>query len=1415
MGVLKTYIYELDRLFHPVDEYGKVCYEKHGIQSPIVLTADLELKPKESVPERTLTISLAGAAGTGKSILALHFAAAFLVENPGAFVMYISTDLSHGVAKRQMESFGLGKPGELWEFFERPKNSINLRTVVDLPKVEWGALGDGTFLRSVISPESIIQSSLSTTTVNKTAEPDISSVHFVDFQEGASGDDWLYLEEFLSKLLPLMEKIFPQRKVLLVIDAIEGLDTPGSGELPISRHGRRQRLARLMETTTRNANIVFTLEATEPNLDVDEEFVSDVAIHLNRDQTEHGSRTTLEVKKARGMYVYSGVHELVIRGNRGTTTDEQVNEDDPDLPCNKVLLLPSLSVFEQRLELKSAKDSIAWPDNSVVLEPCNLKFGIPALDEMLSEEGGLGAGGIHLILGEEYTHTSKLITAFLSQGCYRVYELLMVGAKAKLRPDIDLLGREFRKAVIAYLPDVRRQLLSQLIPNSALPQDLFGTGLLFSSGRSVTARSYLNGLIENWNAIFQVQEGDRLDVINAKVDESGVKEVAEVSAMFCTQFLAHKGVRSSLKAPRPFIYRRMPSRPLSKEMVYFIILENMKAAIVQQIIGDYQIGMERTSGPSERPMNPSSFKKLNADIARFCQEFPRLRYPHAWRVRVAFEEISTLLSSIPQEDRETLTAAIVDLCRVTGVTALFTDKQQGGPLGDSAQSSTGVVHARTESAIYTWHVPYGSGSKVAIAKVPPVSREKQVVVRELRGFSESQRLEIDRCLELYLDVIPSHGAELEDLRRVPLTVLLGTEGELWGDRSFETQCADLLRSSLGDSFHLHRPDSSDVLHVESMPGQVLESFVNYSLHAAEPRTVVAMIDEYWSRNTREWFRKGQSRAKDRFLELDAAMVGRLRHQEFDNDVQPIPDEKDERHRRLIPFTWNFGLSLLRMRPWEFAAAKVEEGLANSKAPKDVKVKEVLELARGKFDVLPKVCSLRGTGESLAEVQANSEVAWHEFFAACQYVKRFYSAHDDLQVFEIDAPDSQSLVSFVLEVWMSTVVWFYTKIEHLPSQKRKFGPNDTLQLPNAFTKCLACLSKWDVTGAHRKLLASITNLEKDDFAESKSLFEVIDEGIRYLNVPPPNSMQDAGNVIADSEEADSAVYIFCLYLTLLTLSQVVDFHQWVLDPNTFIFKPRTSTGKAVAGRYWYATASFMLRRESSPGVPNFDPNDPMVPMALPGYFSARGDWHLAVLASSRSIYLGELAIHELSRSKAATIRLQTGVGLPMYNLVRSADRSPERQVRTALPSPFGGKMASFDYGYVKAIAPLRYRADRVSRKIVFPGHEGYFPIYRSEIKGYIQETSLFSKGLTRILVSLSEAHREGKSVDFYDVFEELADRLKGREDLRSIVYGVEATEEETNGESVREGLGRSDTWTIFNDYFSHFRAFLEPHKSRES
>ncbi|MFO1065214.1 MAG: ATPase domain-containing protein [Pirellulales bacterium] len=214
-----------------------------------------------------------------------------------------------------------------------------------------------------------------------------------------------------------------------------------------------------------------------------------------------------------------------------------------------------------------------------------------------------------------------------------------------------------------------------------------------------------------------------------------------------------------------------------------------------------------------------------------------------------------------------------------------------------------------------------------------------------------------------------------------------------------------------------------------------------------------------------------------------------------------------------------------------------------------------------------------------------------------------------------------------------------------------------------------------------------------------------------------------------------------------------------------FTSRPPNLNAVAIRTWFAPA--VLCQEE---------NKSLAPIALPGAFSTRGDWHMAVAKGSRSLGLAHQAFDKLCSREMNIRRMQEGVGLP----VRSIDGISH--LATALHTPRSEirETRAVSYGELLALEPkLRVdtNAQRVSAVPNLWLDRGVFlrGLFRSHIRDFGRDSSEFCDLLRQLLVlvpslspTLPGVFLRGRDLRQKDekVFEQaLQDRLAGNTKVR--------------------------------------------------
>ena len=252
---------------------------------------------------------------------------------------------------------------------------------------------------------------------------------------------------------------------------------------------------------------------------------------------------------------------------------------------------------------------------------------------------------------------------------------------------------------------------------------------------------------------------------------------------------------------------------------------------------------------------------------------------------------------------------------------------------------------------------------------------------------------------------------------------------------------------------------------------------------------------------------------------------------------------------------------------------------------------------------------------------HDRVNWHDFLLACREVARFESARTGTVIPAFDL----SLIS-----------------------------------PESFS-CSVLETASEMSGRIRlNLLREVRERNWGGHRHKIGLLEWLDEGPDFSN---------KYSAWKQGEKIKFQGHWLTLYKTWLMLGETLDLSSLVDPSNPFEFRHREPNVSAVATRQWYKTASATVNLYSA--------SDPPVCTQLPGKYSVRGDWFLAVSKNSRSLRLAHRAIDILGSRRANITRLQMGVGLPVRDILPTDGNEP---YRTCLfkPGPDGeGRTVSYE------------------------------------------------------------------------------------------------------------------------------------------
>lgn len=194
----------------------------------------------------------------------------------------------------------------------------------------------------------------------------------------------------------------------------------------------------------------------------------------------------------------------------------------------------------------------------------------------------------------------------------------------------------------------------------------------------------------------------------------------------------------------------------------------------------------------------------------------------------------------------------------------------------------------------------------------------------------------------------------------------------------------------------------------------------------------------------------------------------------------------------------------------------------------------------------------------------------------------------------------------------------------------------------------------------------------------------------------------------------------LYKTWMLLIEALRYTEFC-SLDSFEFERRLSTPTAIAARHNYSTACEIRDRHL--------PGDSLTPCRLPGMFSVRSDWSLAVARGSRSQRLGHLAIDLLTSARASEARLRHGLGLPLSPDAASELREEDsRSLQTALFCLDDlGRKRHAQYGDLLRLGEQR-------------DPEGFYWLWRSNLSNYASEVRPWQRWLHETLVWLRSIQR---------------------------------------------------------------------------
>lgn len=1310
--VLRFGIHSLDHLLGVSSKQPDARTAPFGIY----LSGQDEKPAKDEVDDDkdafTTSVCIVGPNGTGKSIFGLHMASRYLADCRAAkakeespVVLYISTDFTFNMA------------AEVWRKF-----------ALDLPFLRSDPF-DPVCCRPDAKPEPLISFQRCNPTMLAGDFDPVEkrdSVVFVDIATYTAGDDWGFLHKLLS-LLPMPAAKAPRH--LVVIDAIEGFEAL-AGDLNAfgEQSTRRSRVAQVMRLIAGKCHVVLVVEESNSDERLAEEFVVDTVIRLSNVSTRNYERRVLKIEKVRGQSHIRGWHHYSIRSGDGSTTGGQINPDDP------VVILPANPNNQPKQEEKAERQSYIQVFHSVhrlnrkIMEEKSkareslpdylyAAFGIKYLDNMLGgqhestepvsyenepalpplyyDKRGLPCSSTTALIGDSLTQKSALGKAFLSS-CFSSFPGRLKQLCDWMKNDRDETANE----------QIWRYVYTRvsLLTDSENPGVEDWKGYI-KKGDWPTLWSRLS---EHLKTRLHHMDADQLP---PPWKDSRTGKALTCAAAWLLDYQSGQAIMLSThntdheKLACEFIHRlhsRDKLTELNKEMPGYqtALEEYIRRGTVCRRLEIHNLSSEILIHIVQQVIRHAQRKILTS--AQMQDD--ELRYRRSWPIRLVIDDFSTFRDVIPElrEDPLLLPTLLFHFER-EGITTLIVDTQSGKPDTPIAERFESELRKLVQHNLYTWRVPFYGESRVAITAIPPFSYEYAGIVRELRWETSfppprsplspngpkllpalKEPTTVDPHLEMYT------GLEEGKPQSIPLRAHLYAETPAM-ESYVATENLFLNEMFVPCASGVSADAASVLIGVPAPNYNEFRDFVYLQRDTRLDHTLIFQVDEFWtmpapSRRKRAGAFQSQlpylnaitAEKKDRpDSDVDPYKLFQPRQSEAHEfplrrrhfykkyyndfvDARDWPSQDEDGSQRLIdrvPFIWDFGFLLCRAKAWE--------------SDRTFKFDKKEYTVRQVWDSLKKIGTAKEGGDKITDRPGKNNsaddkikhVSWRIFIEACKKAAEGLSERlsKPVTAFDFAQISPESFSCLILEMWFSEI---YDKLRG--------------------------------------------NGKGDESDELKRIRETLSK--RRLFLPTQNDDAERPPLLL-SELLEK--YWLELYKSWLILIEVLNFSDIVGEATAlnFDFKLRNTDFSAIASRHWYKTAS------QCPD--DIVASEPLVAVRLPGHFSVRGDWSLALSGSSRSIRQGERALDLLSSRRANICRLQLGIGLPTRF---SKDKSSE-SLRTRLISHQRGQ-DNIDYGTLLKIGA---------------GTEGgqaddFFWLWRSSLDDYSHCNRIWHKWLNRVLLS---------------------------------------------------------------------------------
>lgn len=1324
----------------------------------------------------TTSVCIIGPTGTGKSIFGLHMASTYLADcmaekerKPAQeipSILYVSTDLTYNMAQRAWSNFALNypfarsdpffpqiktRPPDLREILLKECNPISLARDFDLLEAEHGnvifvdmasytAGDDWGFLHKLLS--------LLPAPEKETNPRHLVVIDAIEGFEALAGELNAFGEKSTrrSRIAQVMRLIAGKCHALLVVEQSKNHVHDES----LAEEFVADTVIRLDSLSTRNyERRVLKVEKVRGQSHIRGQ-------HHYSIRSGNGSTTGMQVNPDDPRIPAPCLEKDNQAKNGAENESAMASQHDSDaskaskpIPTKEnearqsyVQVFHSVHRISRKIMEETVEERLKLPTTF------HAAFGIKYLDNMLAgeteitgrEEGkpkypgyyydtrGLPCRSITALIGDSLTQKSTLGKAFLSR-CFSRFDkrleemaLLLKGSRGNARVIDDIWSR------------IRHKVF--LLSETSNPM----TADWEEKSRDCLMEGRLDDVIKRLEKIVGAQSiilkedrdkwGDSDDQLLTGFAGWLLDYQTGVAVMLVTHNTHHEELARQFIS---WLYSESDLRDLNRRNPGFreALRNYIKGGTICRRLEIHSLSSEVLVHIVKQAVHAGQRRILTA---LEIQE-PVLRYNRSWPVRVVIDDFSSLRNIFPElREDPLLFPSILFHFEREGVTTLIVDTQSGKPETTIAERFETELRQMVHHHLYTWRVPFYGESRVAITAIPPLSYEYAGIVRELRWDSESTERQhsepatVDPHFELYggleegkPEPVPLHARFYAETPAMEAYIALENNflGEMFNSYAHPSRTgppavifgvyppaytdlralAYLQRDTRLDHTFLFQVDEFWTMrapgrHKRAGAFQPQWSYLNAITANSKTDKPVAAQDYEPNPNEDPYelfqLRKEDTLPKNR--EGNNAQELRRKHfySKYFKDFEPS-DRIETGEAFLadrVPFSWDFGFLLCKKRAWETGRTFTIEGSDGSK--KEHNVRQVWSLLRkAEYEELEE------KQDPKPEVQGDTKdtkppayVSWRMFFEACKKVAEEQS--DELsrpiKAFDFSQISPESFSSLLLEMWLSDIYdSLKKKIDKSKGAKQAKFQDELDRIVEGISKRHLFLPE-----APRRGIAKSkprTGGEKDPPAD-------IDNKTERRSLSLSGLLKD---------------YWLELYKSWLILIEVVDFSDIVGERtvSNFDFKSKNADFSAIASRNWYKTASQCPDEISA--------KEPMVAVRLPGHFSVRGDWFLAVSASSRSIRQGERALDLLNSRRSNVTRLELGIGLPTR-------ASKLTRLRTKLISHQGGQ-DNVEYGTLL----------RIGAGSEYGTKDNFYWLWRSSLDDYANCNRIWHTWLNRTML----------------------------------------------------------------------------------